>query len=266
MKAFLKWAGGKSRVLDRILSVLPPGKRLIEPFVGSGVVFLNTDYPDYLVADSNQDLIALYNYVKNEGSDFVEYCSQYFTADNNNETSFYSLRDLFNNSSDSRVRAAIFVYLNRHCFNGLCRYNKKGGFNVPFGRYKSPSFPAPEMYEFSRKAQNVSFVSKDFRETMALAQPGDVVYCDPPYVPLSATANFAAYATEGFGMTEQLALAEMANQLQKRGITVVISNHDTEFTNEAYSTAQIYTFDVQRFISCQGDNRSKAGEMLAVFA
>ena len=266
IKAFLKWAGGKSRILDRIKAVLPQGNRFIEPFIGSGVVFLNMDYPAYLLADSNQDLINLFLHLQNEGQDFIDYCKEYFVADNNSETAYYSFRDLFNTTIDTRLKAALFVYLNRHCFNGLCRYNSKGGFNVPFGRYKSPPFPEAAMLKFHMKSHNATFTTADFRETMDKAKSGDVVYCDPPYVPLSATSSFAEYATEGFGMAEQQALADMAKKLMKRGVTVVISNHETEFTLEAYKPARILTFDVQRFISCDGDNRKKVGELLAVFA
>ena len=265
-KAFLKWAGGKSRILDRIKAVLPKGNRLIEPFIGSGVVFLNTDYPAYLLADSNQDLINLFLHLKNEGEDFIDYCKKYFIPENNNETTFYKLRDLFNETSDTRLKAALFIYLNRHCFNGLCRYNSKGKYNVPFGRYKNPLLPEKAMLGFHKKSQHAIFETADFHITMEKAKSGDVVYCDPPYVPLSATSSFAEYATEGFGMAQQQALADMAKKLVKRGVTVVISNHDTAFTIEAYKPAKIFTFEVQRFISCDGDNRKKVGELLAVFA
>ena len=134
MKPFLKWAGGNYRLIDRIQSVLPAGNRLIEPFVGSGAVFLNTNYKSNLLTDSNPDLINLFKNLQNEGQNFINYCSSFFVPENNNELAFYQFREEFNTTTDIRKKSALFGYLNRHCFNGLCRYNSKGGFNVPFGR------------------------------------------------------------------------------------------------------------------------------------
>lgn len=265
MKSFLKWAGGKSRVLPKIQSVLPQGKRLIEPFVGSGVVFLNSDYPEFLLADSNTDLINLFNQLKTEGEGFINYAKALFTPENNTEESFYALRDKFNKTDDVREKSAIFIYLNRHCFNGLCRYNSKGGFNVPYGRYSKPGYPEAEMLGFLKTAPIAQFISSDFVKTMEMAELGDVVYCDPPYAPLEQISNFTSYSAGGFGLDEQSMLAEMAKKLQKRGIPVVISNHNTEFTQNAYKGAELHEFDVQRNIAADGANRNKAKELLAVF-
>ncbi len=266
MKPFLKWAGGKYRVLPHILAALPDGKRLIEPFVGSGALFLNTGFKKYQLADANVDLINLYRHLQAEGESFIRYSQSLFVPENNNEEAFYRLRAEFNATADSRRKSALFVYLNRHCFNGLCRYNGKGEYNVPFGRYKAPAFPVKEMAAFHDKARHATFEVADFRTTMERARRGDVVYCDPPYVPLTATSNFTAYAAGGFGMEEQQALADMAEKLRKRGVTVLISNHDTDFTNAAYASAKIFTFDVKRFISADSANRNAAAELLAVFS
>jgi DNA adenine methylase len=141
----------------------------------------------------------------------------------------------------------------------------KGGFNVPFGRYKRPYFPEAEMHHFVQKAQNATFQHNKFAATMASCQPGDVVYCDPPYVPLSNTANFTSYSANGFGWAEQTDLAHQANKLAQRGIPVIISNHNTAAVREVYEAAKIETFEVRRFISCNGDKREKAAELLAVF-
>ena len=141
MKPFLKWVGGKYKIIDHILKNLPNGKKLIEPFAGSGAVFLNTDFEEYLIADTNTDLINLYKQVQTNGEDFIAYASALFIPDNNTETKFYTLRSEFNDCTEPARKAALFVYLNRHCFNGLCRYNSKGKFNVPFGRYSKPVFP-----------------------------------------------------------------------------------------------------------------------------
>jgi DNA adenine methylase len=266
MKPFLKWAGGKYRLVELIKSTLPEGNRLIEPFVGSGAVFLNANYPTNLLADSNPDLISLFELVQKEGQGFISYCQELFVTENNTESAFYELRNEFNSTNDLRRKAALFVYLNRHCFNGLCRYNSKGGFNVPFGRYSKPTLPEKEMFCFYEKSKHAVFEVADFITTMEKAKSGDVVYCDPPYVPLSATSSFTSYSKGGFGLNEQNALADMAKKLHKRGVTVVISNHDTVFTNQVYQPAKIITFNVQRFISSDTKNRNAVGELLAVFA
>ncbi|MCL4860292.1 MAG: Dam family site-specific DNA-(adenine-N6)-methyltransferase [Caldilineaceae bacterium] len=266
MKPFLKWAGNKYQIIERIVAVLPPGTRLIEPFVGSGAVFLNTDYPHYILADANPDLINLYQQLKRGGQAFIEQCCAYFTPENNTTGAFYSLRMKFNLTTDRTEKAALFVYLNKHCYNGLCRYNAGGAYNVPFGRYAKPYFPAREMMAFLARAGRASFQHATFVETMQQAQVGDVVYCDPPYVPLSSTAKFTSYSATAFGAAEQAQLAAQAESLLARGIPVVISNHDTEVTRTVYQNAsQQHYFPVQRFISCNGKNRNKVNEMLAVY-
>ncbi len=265
-KPFLKWAGGKFRLIERIGQVLPKGQRLIEPFVGSGAVFMNTDYPEYVLSDANPDLINLYRHLKEEGQDFIDDAKKYFCPEQNTPDAFYLNRAEFNDTTDTRLKATLFIYLNRHCFNGLCRYNSSGQFNVPFGKYKAPPFPEREMLAFCVKSKHASFTVSDFKSAMNAAKPGDVVYCDPPYVPLSATSNFTDYATGGFGMQDQQDLADLARELSARGVPVVISNHDTPWTRANYAPAKILAFDVQRFISSDTANRGKAGEILALFS
>ena len=137
-RAFLKWAGGKYPLIDDIKRHLPAGDCLIEPFVGAGSVFLNTEYDAYILADINNDLINLYNIVKTRTDEFVRDARVLFTPEFNESERFYVLRAEFNASSDPYRRSVLFLYLNRHCYNGLCRYNLSGAFNVPFGRYKKP--------------------------------------------------------------------------------------------------------------------------------
>jgi len=265
IRPFLKWAGNKYQILERIKDVLPQGNCLIEPFVGSGAVFLNLDYNKYQLADSNGDLINLFLTLQSAGEPFINYCMSFFTKDNNLENRYYELRELFNTTSDSRLKAALFIYLNRHGYNGLCRYNSKGGFNTPFGHYVKPKFPEDAMRYFLNKTKNAVFKMADFRDIMKTARKGDVVYCDPPYVPLSTTANFTAYSSGGFGSKDQLELAELAQELAGWGVPVLISNHATDFTLNAYKNAKIERLYVQRFISCDGANRGKAEEVLALF-
>ncbi|WP_281759161.1 Dam family site-specific DNA-(adenine-N6)-methyltransferase [Alicyclobacillus hesperidum] len=265
MRPFLKWAGGKYRLVEQIKRRLPPGARLIEPFVGSGAVFLNTDYEEYLISDINQDLIGLYQTLQRHGDDFIAYCKEQFVPENNTAERYYELRAEFNASSDPWRKSALFVYLNRHGYNGLCRYNANGEFNVPFGKYARPYFPEDEMRYFARKAQRAEFLCEDFRAVMRAAQPGDVIYCDPPYVPLSSTANFTDYAAGGFGTKDQEELAQLADQLGQADIPVLISNHATPFTEVVYAGAVQEFVAVPRFISCDGNNRGKVKEVLALF-
>ena len=152
-----------------------------------------------------------------------------------------------------RERARIFVYLNRHCFNGLSRYNSKGGFNVPFGKYASPKCPVDEMRFFHRYFSNkkVSFNSVSFEDESLYSTlgEGDVVYMDPPYVPATDTANFTNYATEGFTHDQQVYLANKAEELSSKGLKVIISNHDVPITRELYKNSKIYNIQVTRTIS-----------------
>ena len=266
MKPFLKWAGNKYKIINKIKKVLPQDARLIEPFVGAGAVFLNTEYSDYLLADSNADLINLYKYLKQEQKYFIDYCSEFFGDKQNTEQVYKKNKHLFNTTKDLRLKAALFLYLNKHCFNGLMRFNSKDQFNVSFGKHKMPYFPRKEMLFFSQKLNKAKIEHANFIVTMNKAKFGDVVYCDPPYVPLSKTSSFRQYGATVFGLKEQLSLVRMAEKLTKRGSVIIISNHDTSFTNEAYKNAVISRFDVQRFISCHGNRRCKVKEILAVFS
>ncbi len=142
IRPFLKWPGGKFRLMDKILACLPKGAQLIEPFVGSGAVFLNTDYDKYLLNDANADLINLYQFLKTEGLAFINLCKHYFQKKYNTEKHYYQLRAKFNTSNDIMEKSILFLYLNRHGYNGLCRYNKRQKYyNVHFGRYIMPYFP-----------------------------------------------------------------------------------------------------------------------------
>lgn len=262
----LKWAGNKFQILERINAKLPAGKRLIEPFSGSAALFLNTDFDRYLLNDINSDLIHFYKTLQSEGRAFIDYAKHLFTSDNNAEEAYYDLREQFNDTDNARLKAALFLYINKHGYNGLCRYNASGRLNVPFGRYKRPYFPEKELlYFFEKSRKNVTFENKSFEAVMKNAREGDVVYCDPPYVPLSDTANFTAYSAGGFSMHQQKQLAELAEQLAQNGISVLISNHYTSVTKSIYSGAIKYKFDVRRTISCDGTQRNMAREVLAVF-
>ena len=263
---FLKWAGGKRKIIDRIKAILPDGKRLIEPFSGSATVFLNTDYEDNLIADTNKDVINLFNHLKKEKNSFVDYCGEFFITENNDPDKYYDFRKIFNETKDIKLRAALFLYLNKHGYNGLCRYNSSGGFNVPFGKYKKIRFPEDYIYEFIKQSKNATFVCQDFEKTFSEAKPGDIMYCDPPYVQQNASKQTFKYHKDDFGFDKQEKLAKLAILASKKGIPVLISNHLTDFTEEIYMDAEINKFSVRRSISCKGDQREKASELLAFFS
>ncbi|WP_038175910.1 Dam family site-specific DNA-(adenine-N6)-methyltransferase [Vibrio pacinii] len=265
-RAFLKWAGGKYGLVEDIQRHLPEARKLVEPFVGAGSVFLNTDYEHYLLADINPDLINLYNLLKQDPQTYISESKRWFCAENNRKEAYLDVRAQFNSTDDVLYRSLAFLYMNRFGFNGLCRYNKKGGFNVPFGSYKKPYFPEAELEFFAEKAKKATFVCEGYHETFKRARKGCVVYCDPPYAPLSTTANFTSYAGNGFSLDDQAALADVAEKAaQQRGIPVLISNHDTTLTRRLYHGASLNVVKVKRTISRNGAGRNKVDELLALF-
>lgn len=264
-KTFLKWAGNKSRCIEKILAHLPAGRRLIEPFTGSGAVFLHSSYSSYILAEENQDLVNLYQVLQSEGLGFIHYSQELFSPKTNLAEYYYARREEFNFCQEKRRRAALFLYLNRHGYNGLCRYNNQGFYNVPFGSHERPYFPRQQMLDFHLKSQKAAFLQQDFRLSFAMAEAGDVIYCDPPYVPLSNTASFTSYTEQGFSLEDQRDLAELAFKAASQGCLVLISNHDTDFTRECYQGAKLYSFPVQRWISCNAYKRLAVQELLAVF-
>ncbi|MEZ0323832.1 MAG: Dam family site-specific DNA-(adenine-N6)-methyltransferase [Hydrogenothermaceae bacterium] len=267
MKPILKWAGSKYKIVENIKAVLPAGDRLVEPFVGSAALFLNTDYKSYLLNDLNKDLINFYKILIEYKKEFISYCKTFFVPSNNTKDAYLRLREEFNKTNDIFYKSALFLYLNRHGYNGLCRYNSKGWFNVPFGKYDKPYFPQEEMEYFLKKVERaeVQFTAKDFRDILLECKTKDVVYCDPPYVPLSKSSNFSSYYTNGFSMKDHIDLLNLANKLAEKGIPVLISNHNTVWTLTSYSNAKLYNIEVRRTISCNGNNRNKVKELLAVF-
>lgn len=265
-RAFLKWAGGKYSLVEHIQAELPHANKLIEPFVGAGSVFLNTQFKRYLLNDINPDLINLYNLLKAQPDAIINDTAQLFTSTNNTESRYYALREEFNATSDPYYRAILFTYLNRHGYNGLCRYSLSGKFNVPFGRYKKPYFPAEEMMYFAEKSQQAVFTCLPFEKVFSRARKGNVIYCDPPYAPLSKTAAFTSYAARAFCMESQKKLATLAHRASvKRGIPVLISNHDLPVTRKMYEGAKFNTLSVKRSISQNGAKRVPASEILAYF-
>ena len=268
MRSALKWAGGKKKVINDIASLLPSKgkKRLVEPFVGGGSVFLNLDFEEYLLVDMNKDLIALFNLIKNQPTRFIYDAAKLFNGENNLPEKYYEFRSQFNQSTDSYERSLLFLYLNRHGYNGLCRYNKSGCYNVPFGRYKHPYFPQNELEFFSEKAQKAIFLQGDFETAFSKLRADDVVYCDPPYSPINRTSNFTAYAGNSFTDDDQRRLVNCAQNAKNIGVPTLISNHYVDFTRELYKDAnKKKLFQVQRSISQKGKGRIKVKEVLALY-
>lgn len=265
-RPFLKWAGGKYSLLPELVRLIPAGKRLIEPFVGGGSVFLNSDkHEHFLLADVNADLINLYQMLAVVPDSVIYEAVKAFRHLNDAEN-YTVVREAFNAQRlDAVERAAAFLYLNRHCFNGLIRYNLDGFFNVGFGKYKAPYFPEEEIKAFKRKAHACVFMNAGFRRTLALAGDGDIIYCDPPYEPLPGTAGFTNYAAGGFSWDSQVELAESCVAAHQRGAKVVISNSTAPRVIELYEQHgfTLHRVSARRAISSKGSTRETASDVVA---
>jgi DNA adenine methylase len=264
-RAFLKWAGGKYNLMEAIVGHLPEADTLVEPFVGAGSVFLNTNYSNYLLNDINADLIHLYQFLQQKPQQLINDARLLFVDNNNEKSAFLAMRQLFNQTTDPYQRSLLFLFLNRHCYNGLCRYNQSGFFNVPFGKYKKPYFPEAELEAFAEKAKRATFVCMDYQQLFAQLPAEAAVYCDPPYVPLSKTASFTSYAKNSFNLDDQADLANLSEQAQQRGHAVLISNHDTSWTRKIYQGAELHSIQVGRSISQKGSSRGKVAELFALY-
>ncbi|HID3221181.1 TPA: Dam family site-specific DNA-(adenine-N6)-methyltransferase [Enterobacter cloacae] len=265
-RPFLKWAGGKYSLLPELDRLIPAGKRLVEPFVGGGSVFLNSEkHESYLLADVNADLINLYQMLE---VDHIRVCSlaKILFERANSEEAYKELRDEFKNQRmGAPERAAAFLFLNRHCFNGLIRYNRDGFFNVGWGKYEAPYFPEIEIKAFKQKSHKCVFLNAGYRRTLALAGEGDVVYCDPPYEPLPGTAGFTNYAAGGFSWADQISLAESCVAAHQRGAKVLISNSTAPRVIELYEQHGFTLHHVRgrRAISSKGSARETAKDIVA---
>jgi len=264
---FLKWAGGKRRLLPQLLPLLPPGNRLIEPFVGAGSVFLATGYARYLLGDSNRVLMDLYGALQTAPEATIARIARLFQEEFRGPERFAALRQRYNDADTPREeKAALFVYLNKFGFNGLYRENRQGLFNTPYGHpAKCPACPESALRAFARRLAVADLRCGDFLAPLAEARPGDVVYADPPYAPLGDQTSFTAYGAAGFGWADQVRLAEAARALAGRGIPVVISNHDTPATRALYAGAQVHVLTAYRSVAARGGNRGMAAELVAIF-
>lgn len=258
MSTILKWAGNKTAIMPKIIKHLPTGARLVEPFAGSCAVMMATDYPHYLVADINPDLINLYKVIQGNVEFFIEEAR--FLFDTRNDAEFYyATRQAFNLRYSGVIeRALYFLYLNRHCYRGVCRYNQSGGFNVPYGNYKKSYFPENEIRAFAEKAKRATFICASYEETLALLQPGDVVYCDPPY-----DGTFSGYHTAGFTEDDQYRLASILERRSSEGHPVIVSNSDTALTHSLYRNFARYRITAPRSIGVAAGEGKSATEIIA---
>lgn len=276
-KSPLKWAGNKYKLLHHILPHIGSPKRYCEPFGGSLSVALNVYAKEYILNDINRDLYYLYTNITHP---FIDEARALFNQENNTRERYNQLKAEFNQTTDPKQRALLFLYLNKHGFNGLSRYNNKGEFNVPYGRecknkatgvvtIQQSSFPEKELLNFFRFTYtcNVKFFNEsfDFPGLYESLESGDVVYFDPPYVPLTTTSNFTQYTKEDFTYENHIQLVELGKSLSSRGIKVIVSNSDTDLTRELYNDAQIHTIQVQRNISAKASSRGKVNELIAIY-
>ncbi|MFV8980317.1 Dam family site-specific DNA-(adenine-N6)-methyltransferase [Serratia fonticola] len=255
----LKWAGSKVRIMEELRPLLPKGRRLVEPFMGSGAVFMNTDYDQYLLADVNGDLINFYNVVMHNPESFIRRAKGYF-EDMQGELAYYTARNHFNFESDLEYRAIMFLFLNRHCYNGLSRYNRSGKFNVPWGRREGVYFPESEIRQFSEKAnaKKAVFICCAFEETLAMTVAGDAIYCDPPYA-----ASFTQYHTGGFDQDDQQRLANDLRFVARHGCNVAVSNDHNPRTIALYSGFTHHIISAPRSMSCKANGRQPVRELVA---
>ncbi|HCT6258540.1 TPA: Dam family site-specific DNA-(adenine-N6)-methyltransferase [Klebsiella quasipneumoniae subsp. similipneumoniae] len=274
IKSPIKWAGGKTRVMPQLLKHLPKADCLIEPFVGSGTVFMNTEYHRYVLCDSNRALINFFRVLTSDTERLIDTARGMFLG-GNNEEQYYKRRELFNSmqwsdtgkADAALLYATLFLYLNRHCFNGVYRINQKGDHNVPFGKYAAPYFPADEMRSFAEKANDTKaiFMHSDFRlsiRSAVYASDDAVIYCDPPYIPSSATANFTAYG-KPFTLDDHRDLVTtLLDAHHQHGTRSVISNSDNPKTRAIYSAFNLHAFSVRRSVSAK--SRDMAGEVIGV--
>jgi DNA adenine methylase len=266
-KPVLKWAGGKRKLAPRIVAQLPERiHTYFEPFLGSAAVFFHlaaTDRFEHAVlADSNGALMDVYVALKKDVDRLLRVLEQkrYRAL---GEEEYYSVRALDPAKLDCFERAARTIYLNKTGYNGLYRQNRSGQFNVPFGRYKKPTiYKEATLRAAAAALGKAKLVVADFEKVVANAGPGDAVYFDPPYVPVSRTAYFTSYAKEAFGEREHERLAEVFGELSKRRVQAVLSNSDTEWTRQLYRSWKMEHLVVPRPINSNASKRGGVGELL----
>ncbi len=289
VKPFLKWAGGKGQLIKEIERFYPfeNGKitKYAEPFVGGGAVLFDIlskyDLDEVYISDINAELINTYRMIRDDVDVLIEklYIMQndFIPLDTDNRKAYYmQKRESFNDLKVNRIesinieKAALMVFLNKTCFNGLFRVNKKGLFNVPMGLYKNPMIcDEKNLRAVSESLQKVTIVCGDYRESADFIDKNTFVYFDPPYRPITDTASFTAYTENLFNDEEQIELAQFVNSMDKKGAKIVISNSDPknsntddDFFDNIYSAHKIKRVEATRMINCQAQARGKIKELL----
>lgn len=262
-KPFIKWAGGKRQILDELMAGLPAFANYHEPFLGGGALFFRLESENRLkqafLSDYNEDLINAYSVIKNNVLELMAELALPKYA--NNSQTYYQIRA----SSPSLPvgRAARFIYLNKTAFNGLYRVNSNGGFNVPFGRYENPKIlDSQNLMLVHRALQKDEIYCGDFSIVLKKAKRGDLVYFDPPYAPISNTANFTGYTKQNFFENDQERLFKAFKELDSRGCLTMLSNSYSEYTRDLYAEFEPQTVYANRAINCKGDKRGKIRELI----
>lgn len=260
---FVKWAGGKKQLLDKLTKDLPDFKTYHEPFVGGGALFfklyalekIKTAY----LNDSTSVLINAYEVIKTDVEKLINELQS--PKYQNNKTTYYKIRA--DEPQDKIKRVARFLYLNKTAFNGLYRVNSKGGFNVPFGKYKNPKICDEENLRFVSKAlKKAKLLNEDFKVVLKYARKGSFVYLDPPYFPLSGKPSFTSYTPNNFSKEDHDRLYEVFKKLDSRGCHVMLSNSYNPYTEGLYHEFKLEIVHATRMISCKAAGRGKIREIL----
>ena len=261
---FVKWAGGKRQLLDDLAKFFPKKyERYVEPFVGGGIMYLALQPQRAILGDTNEELMNCYMVVKEHLDELIEALLQYQQHVSDKDY-YYSVRGQDPRSLTSVARAARFMYLNKTCYNGLYRVNRKGDFNVPFGkRERAPQlFNGDNLKAISRLLQTAELVAGDFEEIASQACAGDFVYFDPPYHRLSDKHSFTSYSINDFGEDDHKRLAQVFQQLDSNRCTVLLTNSDTPLVRNLYSGYVIEPVMTNRMINCKGSGRGNFPELI----
>jgi DNA adenine methylase len=274
-KPFLKWAGGKSQLLDQFASLYPRSfSNYHEPFVGSAAVYfhlcclkasgrLADSMKQVRLTDSNAELVNCYRVVRDEVDALIELLAQHKRQ--HGREHYYQVRSQSPQDLSPIESAARFIYLNKTCYNGLYRVNRKGQFNVPIGSYKNPSiFDADDLRQGSRLLQGVEIVLADFRDVVDHAASGDFIYFDPPYHPLTRTASFTSYTENPFGEEQQCDLARVFRKLDQKGCKVMLSNSWTPFILDLYQDFNLIEVKAARVINSKASGRGRISELVVL--
>lgn len=261
----LKWVGGKRRLIEQITSLFPEDysiRAYHEPFFGGGALFFHLEPSRGSINDVNKRLMNFYRVLKEKPRELIEEASQY----NYDKAEYYSLRTRFNEEQLTDVEdAAILLYLNKTGYNGLYRVNSKGKYNVPFGRYKNPRIVDEErIMTASKLLENISIHSERFDSVKKQAEKGDMVYFDPPYLPVSETSDFTAYSKSGFGYEDHILLKDTCLDLDERGVYFVQSNSYVKPILELYENNgfRIEIVQMNRAINSKTSKRGEVNEIL----